>query len=388
MLGPLKSNTFSTGLAMFSMFFGAGNVVFPLVLGQMSQSHNHYAMIGLLTTAVLVPFLGLISMTVFDGNYRHFFSRIGAVPGLLVAGIILALIGPLGAIPRCITLSYSTFDLFLPSSSLLAFSGSACILIFVMAYRRNRLLDILGYILTPVLLFLLAFIVFKGISGAPNAPMSTLTPTESISLGLRKGYQTMDLLGAFFFSSVVLVCLKRELDPEGQRPYQHLVVMALKASIIGGLLLGTFYVGFSYLTAFNAADLAGVEQQKLLGTIALQILGPIAGVVATAAIGVACLTTAIALSAVFAQFLHEDVFRERLNYPTSLFITLLITFCVSTLQFTGIVQALAPVLEVCYPALIVLSILNLGYKLSGFKIVKAPVYLTFVISVIAHFWWK
>src|ERR1700730_16757905 len=108
-----KSNTLATGLAMFSMFFGAGNIVFPLALGQIAQDKNFYAILGMLITAVGVPFLGLIAMTLFDGDYKRFFGRIGKVPGFIVAACIMGLIGPFGAIPRCIALSYSTAKMFL-----------------------------------------------------------------------------------------------------------------------------------------------------------------------------------------------------------------------------------------------------------------------------------
>src|SRR5947209_4364111 len=122
-----KSNTWATGLAMFSMFFGAGNVVFPLALGQFAKDQNIYAILGLLITAVGVPFLGLLAMTLFNGNYTHFFERIGKVPGFLVALGIMGLIGPFGAIPRCIALSYSTIRMYMPDTSLVLFSLVSCI---------------------------------------------------------------------------------------------------------------------------------------------------------------------------------------------------------------------------------------------------------------------
>src|SRR5688572_6620310 len=122
MQNSARSNTIATGLAMFSMFFGAGNVVFPLAIGQYAQDKNIFAIIGLLITAVGVPFLGLISMTLFDGDYRRFFARMGKIPGFLSALVIMGLIGPFGALPRCIALSYSTVSTYIPGVSLSLFS--------------------------------------------------------------------------------------------------------------------------------------------------------------------------------------------------------------------------------------------------------------------------
>ena len=90
----------STGFAMFSMFFGAGNVVFPLDLGRTAGHMNFYAIAGLLITAVGVPFTGLLTMFLFEGNYTKFFERIGKVPGFVLAAFIMALIGPFYAMPR------------------------------------------------------------------------------------------------------------------------------------------------------------------------------------------------------------------------------------------------------------------------------------------------
>lgn len=369
---------------MFSMFFGAGNIVFPLAVGLAAGGYNHYAMIGLTISAVLVPFLGLISMTVFDGKYRHFFARIGTVPGMLLAAAILALVGPFGAIPRCITLAYATLALFVPNTSLIWFSIISCIIIFLCAYRRSRLLDLLGYVLTPLLLVSLIIIVTLGIANAPGIPIPTLSPPEAFQLGLVNGYQTMDLLGAFFFSSVVMACLHHELDPNQTRPYHQLVILALKASILGAGLLILFYVGFSYVAGYNATSLAGTAPQALLGMLALHTLGPFGGIVACVAAALACLTTAVALSAVFAQFLNQDICRETINYPTSLAITLAISFLVSTLDFHGIAAVLTPILHICYPGLIVLALVNLLYKLTGFAPVKTPVYLAFILSLIVY----
>src|SRR5262245_48888774 len=105
-----KSSVWSTGLAMFSMFFGAGNIVFPLALGQFTQDKTFFGISGLLLTAVLVPLMGLIAMLLFEGDYRTFFQRIGKLPGFFLAVLILGLIGPFGAVPRCITMSFSTLS--------------------------------------------------------------------------------------------------------------------------------------------------------------------------------------------------------------------------------------------------------------------------------------
>lgn len=148
----LKSDVLSTGFAMFSMFFGAGNIIFPLVVGQYAGSHNLFAIFGLILTAVVMPFAGVIAMLLYDGDYQKFFGKLGKIPGFILTLAILSLLGPLGSVPRCIALSYSTLKSSFPSLPSIWFSAGACVLVFILSVKKNRLIDLLGKILTPILL--------------------------------------------------------------------------------------------------------------------------------------------------------------------------------------------------------------------------------------------
>lgn len=382
-----QSNTIATGLALFSMFFGAGNVVFPLAIGQWAQDFNIYAILGLLITAVGVPILGVMTMTLYNGNYKHFFERIGTVPGFLLTIGIMGLIGPFGAIPRCIALSYSTINLSLPSLDPIVFSIVSCVVIYLFTFRKTTILDILGYVLTPFLLLSLTVIIVKGFISSPSAPISEHTELATFLHGFKSGYQTLDLIGAFFFSSVVLACLEKDVDPSDNKKYGRLIYLTLKAGCIAGFLLGFIYVGFSYVGAFNSHSIEGVPADQLIAVIANHVLGPYGGIVASIAVVLACLTTAIALCAVFAEFIHFDVAKGKVGYQTSLIITLILSFAISTLNFTKIAAFLLPILQICYPALIALTVLNLLHKLYHFQPVKVPVLIVFILSVIGFFAW-
>ncbi len=382
----IKSNTLSTGLAMFSMFFGAGNIVFPLALGQQAQSQNFYAIAGFLITAVGVPFLGLVAMALYDGNYKVFFNKIGKIPGFLVALFIMLLIGPFGAMPRVIAFAHSTTKTFIGSGlNLPAFSAIACLIIFLMTYKRSRILDILGYFLTPVLLISLFIMVIKGLTAETLSEVSENSISTVFFNGLWEGYNTMDLLATFFFSSVVILCLKKELHPENQNDFKKLVKMTLKASCIGAFLLAIVYVGISYVTARNSASFESCPVEEMLGMLCIQILGPKAGIIAVIAVALACLTTAIALAAVFAEFIHEDITNYKISYITALIFTLISAFLMSTLNFSGIMRFLAPILSLIYPALIVLAFVSILNKLYRFPYIKMPVFITFLCTLTLYF---
>ncbi len=365
---------------MFSMFFGAGNVVFPLALGQYAQDHNFYAVLGLLITGVMMPFIGLIAVILFQGKYQDFFGRLGKIPGFLLALLMLGIIGPFGAIPRCIALSYSTIHLYLPHLSLPFFSLITCLIIFLFTFKRNNIVDILGYFLTPILLLCLFIIIIKGITFSPEILESPHSKVHVFWVGIKEGYQTMDLIGAFFFSSVVLACINRE----DNRDKKSLILLSLEASLIGIFLLSIVYIGFSFVAAFQSENLVDIAKEEIAGAIAIHVLGSYGGIVTCTAVSLACLTTAIALSSVFAEFLFENVTFGKMGYCTSLFITLAITYLISILHFEGISNFLTPILQVCYPALIVLSILNILYKLFDFTPVKVPVLVVFLISLVAY----
>lgn len=387
-----KSSIWSTGLAMFSMFFGAGNIVFPLALGLFTQDKNIYGIVGLMITAVFVPLLGLMAMMLFDGDYTSFFKRIGKVPGFIVTLLILGLIGPFGGIPRCIAISYSTLNTFgfesLSWMNLTIFSVISCVVIFLFTYRPNKIIPLLGYVLTPILLLSLAVIVFKGLFAMPHADASMHTRWMTFSEGLLNGYKTMDLLAAFFFSSVVLLCLRKggeSIQGVHFKQNRQLLKIALLGSLIAAALLGLVYVGFSYLAAGFSSELTSVADHELLGTLAYKLLGPSAGLIASVAVSFACLTTEIALAAVFAEFLHERLLKEKISYGASLAITLFLSFLVSTLHFEGISAFLVPILQICYPALIVLCVLNILHKLYDFQPVKRIFYGTVGLTVLVQF---
>jgi branched-chain amino acid:cation transporter, LIVCS family len=376
----IQSNTLTTGFAMFSMFFGAGNIVFPLAMGQFAQNQNIYAILGLLITAVGVPFLGLVAMTLFDGNYKNFFEKIGKAPGFLLAFFIMLLIGPFGAMPRVIAFSYSTAKMFMGDISLPVFSALSCLLIYVMTYKQSRILDILGFFLTPILLISLAILVVKGLLTGQTPDASGQTNLNVFLSGVWEGYNTMDLLATFFFSSVVILCLKKELHPESAKDYKKVVAMTLKASCIGASLLAIVYIGISFVAAKHSQTLAQYPSDEMLGQLSIQMLGPYAGIIAVVAVSLACLTTAIALAAVFSEFIHEDISNFKISYPVALIFTLIVTFLLSTLNFSGIMSFLAPILFLIYPSLIVLALVNLLHKLYSFPYIKGPVFATFAIT--------
>lgn len=376
----INSQSISIGLAMFSMFFGAGNIVYPLALGQYAGDKNLFAVAGLILTAAIMPIAGVLAMILFDGDYRQFFGRLGPAPGFLLALTTISLLGPLGSTPRCIALAYVTLKNSFLDISLTAFSALACGMIFLFSVKKKRILDFLGWILTPFLLISLIIIIAIGLMTAEEVGNYDYSPLSMFLHGLTEGYNTMDLLAAFFFSSTIINILKSRLS-ESEVKQGNYLKTATQASFIAVSFLASIYIGFSYIASFHGQDLMLNGKEELLAAITLKIAGPYAGVLVCVAIALACLTTAIALASAFADFIQREVFQEKVSYEKALFGALLATFFVSTFEFNGISAFLWPILQVCYPALIVLTFLNIAHRLMGVVWLRVPVFSTLAYSL-------
>ena len=378
-----KVNTVALGMAVFSMFFGSGNVVFPVVIGQATGSQCPFAVAGLVITAILIPLLGLVTLSLYDGSYRDFFCRLGRVPGFLIIGMIMALIGPLAVIPRCVVIAHSAITALYPEVELVPFSALSMALTFFFTVQRGQILDLLGRVLTPLLLLSLIVIIGQGLVVSEGWE-SSLSWHQAFSIGLVEGYNTMDLFAAFMFASVVLNEI-RQVDKDLLKNNRMLFSLYLRASAIGMGLLTSVYCGICVVAARHLSHLQFSGPEQLLGALVLSIMGPSAGLVVCVTVSLACLTTAISLAVVFSDFLAIEVAANKISYRLALVLTLVVSFLVSTLQFAGIQELLVPLLKLTLPALIVLTLANLLHKLAGIKMVKTPVAIAFLLTIMSHY---
>lgn len=371
----MTTRILATGLALFSMFFGAGNIIFPLLLGLQTGQDAPYAVLGILITAVAIPLTGVVGALLFRGDLKEFFSRMGKGPGYFLMWLILALLGPLGGLPRCIALSHATFSYVLPDIPLWVFSLFACAFVYLLSVKKGKITALLGFVLTPMLLVAVGSLIVLGLWHLPEMHSSGFQPKTSFLHGLKQGYQTLDLLAAFFFSTIVLEGHKRAKAKEGFSLKPLLISCGIAAFLLGLIYAGLTYVAASYLPGTEAA------QDQIMAVLAFLVMGKWGGFFAIIAVILACLTTAISLAAIFSSYLSKEVLKEKLSYRTCLGLTLGLAFMVSLLKFTGIVKMIAPILEICYPALLLLTLLNIAYKMGGFKPVKAPVSLAFLYGL-------
>ena len=361
----------TAGFAMFSMFFGSGNLVFPLLIGFQSLSHYSYAILGLIVTAVCVPFLGLLGIIQFQGNRNAYFSSLGSVLSFALILLMLCMMGPFGVMPRCITVAFGGLSFLTPALPFWVFSLSFCLLIGALIWQRNKIVSIIGLGLTPFKLGSIVLLIIFGLWYGPEVMPSAQASTQSFWLGVSQGYQTMDLIAAFFFATTIYEYLQLRLKEAGQLnpSVPQLFRWGVSASLVGALLLSIVYIGFTLLGAKYAPYLQSTPPESMLVEIAKHTLGTYGMPIVAFTLAISCLATATVLTTLFVDFLQEDISRNHLTRPQSIIITLILTFGMSLLGFQTICQFLGTILEWIYPLLVVYAVIQILRKSFSHKTV-------------------
>lgn len=376
----LQSDLLSTGLAVFSMFFGAGNLIYPINVGIMGGDKNIWAIAGFLVTATLLPVIGLCSMSLFNGDYMKFFGRIGKIPGFSLIFLCMLMIGPLIAMPRIVSISHTMLIPFLPEAiTPLLFGIIFLFFTFLATYKESNIVDILGKVVSPLLVFSLVIILIKGLLFRGEALTTDHSSLELFWHNLKYGYNTMDLLGGLYFASIVITIIRNNLKSEQSN--KQIAMFSLKAGVIGAGLLALVYIGMSYLSVFHGSNLQGVNPGELFRIISERVLGQHGALVISTAVLMACYSTIIALAAILAEFLQKQIFQNNVGYIPSLIITLIATLIPAHFGLGSILAFSEPIIYIVYPVFIAITLLNAAYKLYGFKPIKLPVLVVFLISL-------
>jgi branched-chain amino acid:cation transporter, LIVCS family len=381
-----NSKIFSVGCAMFAMLFGAGNVIFPLIVGRASGNKIWFGLLGFTITAVIVPLVGLISTMLCDGSYDKFLRKLGKIPGNIIIFICMILIGPFAMSARCITISYASIHPYLPQISLLKYSIVSAVIIFLLTVRKDIVMDILGKVLGPLKLILLSSIILWGFIFRGSFIDTAITSTEGFFNGLTTGYATVDLLGTIFFSGLIYSGIKDQASFGGKVDYKKLSILGLKAGVVGALLLGLMYTGFCIVAGFNGSQLTGVADSDIFSSLAILVLGSSGGWLANITVAVSTIATAMTLNVVFAEYVRRDIFANKISYKSALIASILIMATMSNLGFSGIMKIAMPFIVAIYPAIIVLAFLNIANVLYGFSWIKTPVFMTFLFTIIFQYW--
>lgn len=371
------------GFVIFAMFFGSGNLVLPLQIGYNSGEYWYIAAMGMLITGIILPFLGLIVIKLYNGDYNLFFANTGKV-GKFLPAMILSLLGPFGITPRCITVAHGGVQYLMPELSLLTFSLLFSIIAYFLCLKDRFMIKALGKFLSPLKMLTLFLLISMGVYYA-GAEYKHTEPYSVFVNGLQTSYQTMDLFAAFFFSALIFQQIQENIP---NRDEHKVLKYSIASGAVGFAILAVIYVGLIYLSARYANLLDGVKPQLMLPTISMHIMGEFAGFFIAFTMFFSCLATAVTLNNIYANYICKLFKIDKKNFSKILLLVMLTAFLVSLLDFSGISAFLVPILEITYPGLIIMTLISIIVRKR--HIIK--VYIFWIVTVLticntfAHFW--
>lgn len=356
---------------LFGMFFGAGNLIFPASMGQLAGSSVWLASAGLLITGVGLPLLGVAALGVSRADgLLELSSRVGRRYGLFFTCVLYLTIGPLFAIPRCATVSYTVgVQQLLPGAdqrlALALFSLVFFGAVLFFSLRPGELLTWIGKVLNPLFLCFLAVLVVRALV-SPLGAVSAAAPmgayeTDAFAAGFLEGYNTMDALAGLAFGIIVVDAIRRlGVTEPGQ-----VAKSTVGAGVFSALLMGLIYV----LVAVMAAQSRGLFEPaanggEALAQIAQHYFGSAGALILAATVTVAYLKTAVGLVTSCGETFVQ-MFPRGPRYPVWAVGFCLFSFAIANLGLDAILAWTAPVLMFLYPLSIVLILLTLFGRLFG-----------------------
>ena len=343
------------GFALFSMFFGAGNVIFPPYLGMEAGPQWLAGFSAYFIADIGLALLGMFAL-LRVGSSEAVTLRVGKVPSEILMCAIILCIGPMVAIPRT---SATTFEMAIAPNlsgvSPVLFSVLFFAVILALCIRESAVVDIVGKVLTPLLLLGLFAIIVRGIV-TPLGEIAALPQIANVAVtGIKAGYQTMDALAALPFGIIVLQSVTAKGYDSGKKQFR----VVSGAAVLAGVLLLAVYMGLAYLGATVSAQYTGaIGRAQLIMAIVEALMGKVGMILFGVVVGLACVTTAIALTSSAAAYFAE-LCRGKVSYKAFVIAICVFSAVVSNLGLDRIVAVAAPVLDVIYPPTLVLIFISL-----------------------------
>ncbi|WEV70243.1 branched-chain amino acid transport system II carrier protein [Lactobacillus sp. ESL0785] len=353
---------------LFGLFFGAGNLIFPIHLGQMAGANWGLATLGFLVTAVLLPLLSVLAISATHARGVYDIGLpLGSAFALAFMILIHLTIGPLFGTPRTASISFTVGVLpMLPKSwsqaGLLVFSALFFICAFMVAYKESNILASIGRILNPLFLLLLFVIFLLGFlspMGHANAQKVTLAYHQAPFFnGFLQGYNTMDALAGLAFG-VTVVAAVRQMGKTTAKSNAKVTARAgiLATGTIGLIYVALIWLGATTLNHFKLSPDGGVAFNQIV----TYYLGDFGHALLATLITVTCLTTAVGLIAAFAQDFHRSF--SKISYHTWLFLMTLTSFLTANFGLDTIISWSTPMLMFLYPFAMVLILLSITSSL-------------------------
>ncbi|MCA0152519.1 branched-chain amino acid transport system II carrier protein [Winogradskyella vincentii] len=368
---------FLFGFALFAGFFGAGNLILPPLLGYNSGPDWWLVASGFLITTTIIPFLSLFGHAKLQGTMLAFGNKVSPLFSLIYCIVMYLIIVALPA-PRTAAVTHEMAIapiLGTPAiwTSLVYFS-----LVFLFVINRSKALNILGKYLTPIIVIMVLLIIILGLVSPTSGMNPPIFETPFVD-GLLEGYQTYDALAGMVMGGVIIISLNKN----NTFSYSEKKKIIAKSGFIAMLGLFIIYAGLISIGAiYNGEFPSDVSRTDLLLGLAVKTLGNIGATFVSVLVGLACFTTAVAITVSIADF-FEDLFNNnRKVYVITAIICCVTGIIVGSYEVGFIIDIALPALMFIYPISIVLILLNiLPDRYAGTTIFRIVVIVTFIFSI-------
>lgn len=352
----MKKEAAVTGLALFAMFFGAGNLIFPPYLGMESGDLWPVGLAFFVLIDVVLACLGIYALNAAGGGEVAFGRTIGKAPAVALNTAAILCTGVFIAMPRTAATTYemAVNPNFGNEVGLLPFSLLFFAVVLVLTIRESKVVDIIGKVLTPLLVLGIVALIAAGIAN-PIGPVGEPISNHVAQDGILAGYQAMDILCVIGYSIVLQDTLKSAGFTE-RNAKLHILTFA---SIIAGVLLTLIYGGLTYLgaTSGSAFD-ANVTQAELIVGITYQLMGSTGVAILGIVVMLACLTTAIGLIGSTAAY-FQHLTHDRISYRTGVVICVIVGVLICNLGLGLIISIASPILTLICPPFMTTIVLML-----------------------------
>lgn len=374
---------FVIGFALFAMFFGAGNLIFPPYLGLISGPQWWIGFLGFTITDAGLGLIAIIALSKYDGNLNVLASRVNKTFAIIISTAIILCIGPFLATPRTAATTYeiAILPIFGESVNRYLFSVFFFIVACLLSIKPSKVVDIIGKFLTPSLIICMLVLIINGIFNPIGEIANTAMIDNVLKKGITDGYQTMDAIAGCMFALVVINAVKT-------RKYSS-QALEIKATIYSGIIaaicLAFIYGGLVYLGAQTSSlgvyDI-NTDNTQLLVDITNRVLGGVGVYILAIITALACLTTAIGLISAAGNFFN-DLGKGKVSYEIIVIICSIVSCAISVLGVSQIIKISAPILEILYPCAMTIVLIGLfNDKIKDDLVFKIPSIVSLVFGLL------
>lgn len=365
------------GLALFALFFGAGNLMFPPTVGQAAGTDWFIAMIGFSITGIVLPLMAVVAVQNTGGTIESLLRPVGKWFYRPFNLLLMVCIGMLVTMPRMAATTYELgVEKITPSVPLVLANIIYFLIVFYFCLNKSTIIDKVGKWLTPVLVLILAIIVIKGITSPLGMPIST-NQEGTLSSSLLSAYQTGDV-GTGILVAPVIIAAILTYGYKGKQIQK----VAFSSIVIAGICLLSVYGGLLYIgaTVSNvlSTNLTDIERLSAIVEMSLGSFGVYAVAIA---IILACLTSTIGIMAIVAEFINE-ITKEKLGYKTWVGIICIICATIASFGVAQIVELTFPIFLAVYPVIIAFVLLGTFHRfVPNNGAYKGTILVTAIVSI-------